>query len=40
MKEPASKHEPDPAFLAEAKASINQSAGEADDPSQANKKED
>ncbi|XP_021898239.1 uncharacterized protein LOC110814951 [Carica papaya] len=30
MKEPSDKHEPDPAFLAEAKASINQSAaGEA-----------
>lgn len=41
MKEPSSKHEPDPTFLAEAKASINQSTGKADDPSQAqNKKEE
>lgn len=41
MKEPSSKHEPDPTFLAEAKASINQSTGKADGPSQAqNKKEE
>ncbi|KAL0542576.1 hypothetical protein IC582_017645 [Cucumis melo] len=41
MKEPSSKHEPDPAFLAEAKASINQSTGKADGPSEAhNKKEE
>lgn len=40
MREPSSKHEPDPAFLAEAKASINQSTGKADDSSQANNKKE
>ncbi|XP_038882778.1 protein SUPPRESSOR OF FRI 4-like isoform X2 [Benincasa hispida] len=41
MKEPSSKHEPDPAFLVEAKASINQSNGKLNEPSQAhNKKEE
>ena len=30
MKEPSDKHEPDPAFLAEAKASVNQSTSEAE----------
>lgn len=30
MKEPSNKHEPDPAFLAEAKASVNQSTSEAE----------
>ena len=40
MKEPSSKHEPDPAFVAEAKASINQSPGKAEDPSQANNKKE
>ncbi|KAJ1379106.1 Vacuolar ATPase assembly integral membrane protein Vma21 [Sesbania bispinosa] len=39
MREPADKHEPDPKFLAEAKASINQSTGDAQQSSQALKKE-
>ncbi|KAK9989476.1 hypothetical protein SO802_029715 [Lithocarpus litseifolius] len=30
MKEPSDKHEPDPAFLAEAKASVNQSTSQAE----------
>ncbi|OVA15700.1 Vacuolar ATPase assembly integral membrane protein VMA21-like domain [Macleaya cordata] len=39
MKEPSNKHEPDPAFLAEAKASINQSTSVAnEDSSQAREK--
>ncbi|XP_057447479.1 uncharacterized protein LOC130739243 [Lotus japonicus] len=39
MREPADKHEPDPRFLAEAKASINQTSGEAQQSSQPSKKE-
>ncbi|XP_020217356.1 uncharacterized protein LOC109800858 [Cajanus cajan] len=39
MREPADKHEPDPKFLAEAKASINQSTGDAQKSSQPLKKE-
>ncbi|KAH1101971.1 hypothetical protein GYH30_036495 [Glycine max] len=40
LREPAAdKPEPDPKFLAEAKASINQSTGDAQQPSQALKKE-
>ncbi|KAL6194927.1 hypothetical protein ACLB2K_036002 [Fragaria x ananassa] len=38
MKEPSDKHEPDPAFLAEAKASINQSTADAGSSSQSSKK--
>ncbi|KAI3851668.1 hypothetical protein MKX03_022313 [Papaver bracteatum] len=40
MKEPSNKHEPDPTFLAEAKASIKQqhSSNETEDPSQAREK--
>ncbi|XP_062082637.1 uncharacterized protein LOC133788962 [Humulus lupulus] len=33
MKEPSNKHEPDPAFLAAAKASVNQSEESGDDSS-------
>lgn len=40
MKEPSHKHEPDPAFLAEAKASVNQSANDSDKSSQFLKKEE
>lgn len=40
MKEPSHKHEPDPAFLAEAKASVNQSANDSDKSSQSLKKEE
>lgn len=40
IKEPSDKHEPDPAFLAEAKASISQSAGKVGDSSQSLKKEE
>ncbi|CAK7356421.1 unnamed protein product [Dovyalis caffra] len=40
IKEPSDKHEPDPAFLAEAKSSVNQSAGKVGDSSQSLKKED
>ncbi|CAL5186142.1 unnamed protein product [Lathyrus oleraceus] len=39
MREPADKHEPDPKFLAEAKASINQSTGDAQQSSQPLKKQ-
>ena len=39
MREPADKHEPDPKFLAEAKASMNQSPGDAQETSQSQKKE-
>ncbi|PNX71558.1 vacuolar ATPase assembly integral membrane protein VMA21-like [Trifolium pratense] len=39
MREPADKHEPDPRFLAEAKASINQSTGDAQQSSQPLKKQ-
>lgn len=40
MREPADKHEPDPKFLAEAKASMNQSPGDvAQQSSQPLKKE-
>ncbi|PRQ30111.1 putative vacuolar ATPase assembly integral membrane protein Vma21 [Rosa chinensis] len=40
MKEPSDKHEPDPAFLAEAKASVNQSTADAGSSSQSSKKEE
>ncbi|XP_061972269.1 uncharacterized protein LOC133694651 isoform X2 [Populus nigra] len=40
IKEPSDKHEPDPAFLAEAEASVNQSAGKVGDSSQSLKKEE
>ncbi|XP_008225898.1 PREDICTED: uncharacterized protein LOC103325501 [Prunus mume] len=40
MKEPSDKHKPDPAFLAEAKASVSQPTGEADSSSQSSKKEE
>ncbi|KAL6198671.1 hypothetical protein ACLB2K_028460 [Fragaria x ananassa] len=40
MKEPSDKHEPDPAFLADAKASINQSTADAGSSSQSSKKEE
>jgi len=40
MKEPSDKHEPDPAFLAEAKASVSQSTNEAEDSSESGKKQD
>lgn len=40
MKEPSDKHKPDPAFLAEAKASVNQPTVEADSSSQSSKKEE
>ncbi|KAG5228904.1 VACUOLAR ATPASE ASSEMBLY INTEGRAL MEMBRANE PROTEIN VMA21 [Salix purpurea] len=40
IKEPSDKHEPDPAFLAEAKASVSQSAGKVGDSSQSLKKEE
>ncbi|KAG2689340.1 hypothetical protein I3760_09G134800 [Carya illinoinensis] len=39
MKEPSDKHEPDPAFLAEAKASVSQSTSQADNSSQPGKKQ-
>ncbi|KAL6282987.1 hypothetical protein ACE6H2_013916 [Prunus campanulata] len=38
--EPSDKHKPDPAFLAEAKASVSQPTGEADSSSQSSKKEE
>ncbi|KAK9937227.1 hypothetical protein M0R45_014031 [Rubus argutus] len=38
MKEPSDKHEPDPKFLAEAKASVNQSTADAGSSSQSSKK--
>lgn len=40
MKEPSYKHEPDPAFVAEAKASVNQSAAKAEDSSESLKKQE
>ena len=42
MKEPSDKHEPDPAFLAEAKASVSQSttSDEIDGSSQSREKEE
>jgi hypothetical protein len=40
MKEPSYKHEPDPAFLAEAKASVSRSTNQAEDSSQSEKKKD
>ncbi|XP_062160411.1 uncharacterized protein LOC133867671 [Alnus glutinosa] len=40
LKEPSDKHEPDPAFLAEAKASVSQSTNQAEDSSQSGKKQD
>ncbi|XP_034682215.1 uncharacterized protein LOC117911895 [Vitis riparia] len=42
MKEPSDKHEPDPAFLAAAKASVSQSTtpGETEDPSQSRDKQE
>ncbi|KAJ0081604.1 hypothetical protein Patl1_12143 [Pistacia atlantica] len=39
IKEPSDKHEPDPAFLAKAKASVSQPTGEAEVSSEASKKE-
>jgi ABC-type multidrug transport system fused ATPase/permease subunit len=38
MKEPSYKHEPDLAFLAEAKASVSRSTNQAEDSSQSEKK--
>ncbi|XP_059439020.1 uncharacterized protein LOC132171664 [Corylus avellana] len=40
MKEPLDKHEPDPAFLAEAKASVSRPTNQAEDSSQSEKKQD
>ncbi|KAH7557378.1 hypothetical protein ACOSP7_027091 [Xanthoceras sorbifolium] len=40
MKEPSDKHEPDPAFVAEAKASVNQSTGNAESSSESLKKQE
>lgn len=40
MKEPSDKHEPDPSFLANAKASVNQSAVGPDTSSQSSKKQE
>ncbi|KAI9074992.1 hypothetical protein K1719_043042 [Acacia pycnantha] len=40
MREPADKHVPDPKFLAEAKASMNQSTGESQQPNKPLKKQD
>ncbi|XP_010260704.1 PREDICTED: uncharacterized protein LOC104599734 [Nelumbo nucifera] len=41
MKEPLHKHEPDPAFLAKAKASVSQSApGQTEDSSQGREKKE
>jgi hypothetical protein len=40
MKEPSDKHEPDPAFLAKAKASVSQSTNQVEDSSQSEKKKD
>ncbi|XWS13934.1 hypothetical protein CRYUN_Cryun36dG0081300 [Craigia yunnanensis] len=40
MKEPSDKHEPDPKFLADAKASVNQPIGEATPSSQSLKKQE
>lgn len=40
MKEPSDKHEPDPAFVAEAKASVSQSTSQAEYPTESRKKEE
>ncbi|XP_058193752.1 uncharacterized protein LOC131310634 isoform X1 [Rhododendron vialii] len=40
MKEPSDKHEPDPAFLASAKASLSQKPNEVEDSSQTRQKEE
>ncbi|XVF28513.1 hypothetical protein REPUB_Repub15cG0036000 [Reevesia pubescens] len=40
MKEPSDKHEPDPKFLADAKASVNQPIGEATTSSESVKKQE
>ena len=40
MKEPSDKHEPDPAFVAKAKASISQSTSKAEVSSESLKKEE
>lgn len=40
MKEPSDKHEPDPKFLADAKASVNRPTGEATSSSESLKKEE
>ncbi|KAI9159922.1 hypothetical protein LWI28_003284 [Acer negundo] len=40
LKEPSDKHEPDPAFVAEAKASINQSTDKAESSSESLKKQE
>jgi hypothetical protein len=40
IKETIDKHEPDPAFLAEAKASVSRSTNQAGDSSQSGKKQD
>ena len=40
MKEPSDKHEPDPKFLADAKASVSQPTGEATPSSQSLKKQE
>ncbi|KAF7123224.1 hypothetical protein RHSIM_Rhsim12G0144200 [Rhododendron simsii] len=40
MKEPSDKHEPDPAFLASAKASLSQKPNEAEDSTQTRQKEE
>ncbi|KAK6254660.1 hypothetical protein SCA6_015965 [Theobroma cacao] len=40
MKEPSDKHEPDPKFLADAKASVSQPTGEATTSSQSQKKQE
>lgn len=39
IKEPSDKHEPDPAFLAKAKASISQPIGKAEFSSESSKKD-
>ncbi|KAK1578585.1 hypothetical protein Q3G72_031462 [Acer saccharum] len=40
LKEPSDKHEPDPAFVAEAKASVNQSTDKAESSSESLKKQE
>ncbi|KAF3457783.1 hypothetical protein FNV43_RR02442 [Rhamnella rubrinervis] len=40
MKEPSDKHEPDPSFLANAKASVNQFAVDTSTSSQSSKKQE
>lgn len=40
MKEPSNQHEPDPTFLAEAKASMKLSADDSSKSSESSKKED